>query len=821
MPIGFLLPEADELPAELDSACEQEGEEPDDGVAQPLDLEKDAPSEAGSHPSDFDTTPMVAASAPSAAEEFDIPAAELTPEELRLVSVLEQICAAKCRQARCEKEMQELQYMLRNTPLLTQFQPSLLQRVFLAANMDTVPEGLIMELVSGKSPLYILVTGAAEVVRVRDGRKVRPMQVKIEGASGLPDVFEDEDVTPVVIVRIGRLASRAAATGDNGRNPVFDWSTTIQHAGEDDIEFLLVLNEDAEEEDAVAHASLSPLALERGAFDGLVELEFAEDSPYGIGNAGRLSVCVQSKVGLPQAGNAGQLRSLPTTKFANLEDISPQANTQKRRTRFAGVSIASPSAMFDPEGNYETPPLTTTSRKSGRSFKRGDDEYHSWASKRWTKMCFAGRFSTPSHAQTLDFEELSEGRAPEVLGPGSFFGAEEKHGVVRFTRNSYVLVVPSSMYAEMTQEVERERHREQIMFLRRWLPGAAQLASRSLDGFASTFQHASFPRGHTLCTAGSGGDPDSRRVFLIKSGACRCLLPQQRANGVVCKIREADHVVELLGEGSLVGYASSLFGLPEPFTVVADSPVSLIWLSIRDRPVSTWPREVVSTLHNVLRQKLDWYGRRVHHLLASGARRRKGGERHAAWTLSESPFLRHKTLPAWRERTLQDLFEEEAKSSGPPVPQHASMQPPAFQGTAAFYRTFGGASLLGSVSLPDIRPSTCFSRESRAVPLSSAALAKNQARSSAGFSSTGFSDERMPSMPSPRSRDRQASPLSSRAEAAARLGDPVQASLLATANSMRKMYKPYQTMPSVSMESSVSSVPRSLAQGVGRSAFQF
>mmetsp|Transcript_64526 Transcript_64526/g.120067 ORF Transcript_64526/g.120067 Transcript_64526/m.120067 type:complete len:821 (-) Transcript_64526:134-2596(-) len=820
MTIGFLLPEGeDESPTELESARE-EGEEPEDGVALPLEKESylstvDASSEAGSHPSDVDTTPVVAAAAVvEEAVDFDIPASELTPEELRLVSVIQQICAAKRQQAPCDKEMRELQYVMRNTPLLTQFQPPLLQRVFLAACMDSVPEGLIMELVSGKSPLYILVTGAAEVVRVRDGRKVRPMQVKIEGASGLPDIFDDEEITAVVIMRIGRMVWRAA-TVETGRNPVFDWSTTVQHAGEDDIEFMLVLSEEAEEEDAVAHASLSPMAFERGAFDGLVELEFPLDSPYGVGNAGRLSVCVQSKAGQPQVGGIGQLRPMPTTKFANLDDISPQANSHKRRTRFAGVSVGSPTLSFDPE---EQPPLSATSRKSGRSMKSRDDEFRYKATKRWTKMGFAGRFSTPSHSQTLDFEELSEGRAPEVLGPGCFFGAEEKHGVVRFTRNSHVLVVPSPLYAEMTQEVDRERHREQIMFLRRWLPGAAQLPSRNLDGFASAFQHAQFPRGHTLCTAGSGGDPESRRVYLIKSGACRCLLPPQRPN-VACKIREADHVVELLGEGSLVGYASSLFGLSEPFTVVADSPVTVIWLSVRDRPVSTWPREVVNTLHNVLRQKLDWYGRRVHHLLASGARRRKGGERHAAWTLSESPFLRHKTLPAWRERTLQDLFEEEAKLSGPPVPQHASIQPPAFQGTAAFYRTFGGASLLGSVSLPDIRPSTCFSRESRAVPLSSAALAKNQARSSAGFS--GFSDERMPAMQtSPRSRDRQASPLSSRAEAAARLGDPVQASLLATANSMRKMYKPYQGVPSVSMESSVSSVPRSLAQvSVGRSAF--
>mmetsp|Transcript_63239 Transcript_63239/g.150833 ORF Transcript_63239/g.150833 Transcript_63239/m.150833 type:complete len:808 (-) Transcript_63239:165-2588(-) len=806
MTIGFLLPEGD-APEEDDQNEQAKLDASAEPAQDVADEEQPTFSDAAPELAQVDLEPVLD---------------EPTGEDARCIRVLQQIWAAKRNQEPCDKEFKELRYILRNTPLLNHFQPELLQRLLAAADIDTVPEGMVMELVSGHSPLYIVLVGSAEVVRMRDSRKVRPMTVKVEGASGLPsELFEQEGAAAVIITRMGRWMWRTPAIMDGGRNPVFDWSTTIQHAGEEDIEFMLVTDEDAAPEEAVATAVLSPSSFERGGFDGVIELSLPADSRYGVGSAGRLSVCVQVKTGhqaqTSSAGGLHLLRTAPTTKFSQLEDISP-TNNKNRRQRFTS-SVGSPTTFLaeqDGAGMDQPPSSAASSCRGGRPRSSTDQDriVHAKAVKRWEKMCFAGRFSVPAHCKGLDFEEMSEGRVPEVAGGGAFFGAEERHGVVRFTRSSHVLIVANHTYNELTQEMEREKHREQVAFLRRWLPGAAQLATRTLEGFAAMFQHASFPRGHTLSSAGSGGEVESRRVILIKSGSCRCILPssQQRA-----RTREADPVVELLGEGSLVGYASSLFGLPEPFTVIADSPVSFMWLSVRDRPVSSWPREVTHTLYDVLRQKLDWYARRIHHLLGSGANRRKGGERQSAWTLSESPFLRHKTLPAWRERTLQDLFEEEAKSSGPPVPRHASMQPPQFLGSAAFYRTFGGASLLGStVSLPDIRPLTCSSRESRALPLSSAALSKNQARSSCGF---GDTHDRMPMLGA---RERQASDWSSRADLAAKLGDPVQASLLATANSMRKMYRPFQAQSSLS-EPSISSLPKTSPRevGVGRGAFHF
>jgi hypothetical protein len=121
--------------------------------------------------------------------------------------------------------------------------------------------------------------------------------------------------------------------------------------------------------------------------------------------------------------------------------------------------------------------------------------------------------------------------------------------------------------------------------------------------------------------------------------------------------------VGLLGEGAVVGFASALFGVPEPFTVVPDEPVEVMSVSLADRPVALWPREVVKALHEQMKAQADWHCQRTQSMAAATAASQEKfaetGEGPPAWSVNVSPFLRHKQLSSWQAGTMKDRFEAE------------------------------------------------------------------------------------------------------------------------------------------------------------------
>merc|ERR1719473_2044933 len=72
----------------------------------------------------------------------------------------------------------------------------------------------------------------------------------------------------------------------------------------------------------------------------------------------------------------------------------------------------------------------------------------------------------------------------------------------------------------------------------------------------------------------------------------------------------------IVGEGQLLGYASALFGIPEPFTANAiNEAVEAYWINVSQRPTSTWPREVVKPLMAVLRMRVTYHEKRKQRLV--------------------------------------------------------------------------------------------------------------------------------------------------------------------------------------------------------------
>ncbi|CAK0864239.1 unnamed protein product, partial [Prorocentrum cordatum] len=328
--------------------------------------------------------------------------------------------------------------------------------------------------------------------------------------------------------------------------------------------------------------------------------------------------------------------------------------------------------------------------------------------------------------------------------PGQFFGSEEGGDVLRMLEDCVLMFVPRHRLREALREGRHEVARELEAFLRRSLPGGAGLERRVLDTFAAACQEEKFSRGRVLCAAGVQATPeDHHKVYIIRSGSCRLLLPgfghttaspRRRAlpRGVVSTRSLADTTsptaatsptpsalpsptktstspspakgvdksprpgsqrplvaaskstptlnsekkpaalqkpparatpVGLLGEGAVVGFASALFGVPEPFTVVPDEPVEVMSVSLADRPVALWPREVIKALHEQMKAQADWHRQRTQSIASATAasleKFAETGEGPPAWSVCDSPFLRHKELSSWQAGTMKDRFEAE------------------------------------------------------------------------------------------------------------------------------------------------------------------
>merc|ERR1719221_1723638 len=127
--------------------------------------------------------------------------------------------------------------------------------------------------------------------------------------------------------------------------------------------------------------------------------------------------------------------------------------------------------------------------------------------------------------------------------------------------------------------------------------------------------------------------------------------------------------VGLIGEGALINYAAALFGLAEPFTVVTQEPTSMLWISVDDRPVNSWPRDVVQALHRLLKAKTEWHRGRVQQFQVNAVGEKakhipsKGevgvASPAAALAITDSPFLRHKELQSTQTQGLRDRLDAE------------------------------------------------------------------------------------------------------------------------------------------------------------------
>jgi len=121
-----------------------------------------------------------------------------------------------------------------------------------------------------------------------------------------------------------------------------------------------------------------------------------------------------------------------------------------------------------------------------------------------------------------------------------------------------------------------------------------------------------------------------------------------------------------------LGYASSLFDLPEPFTAVAEENISVLWVSTDSRPFSGWPRDIISRLQEMLKAKTEYHASRTKNMQASistsnGLKGTNGDHMPAEWTASDSPKLKYKELDLWRVETLRDRFDAEGWQGGQPV----------------------------------------------------------------------------------------------------------------------------------------------------------
>lgn len=134
--------------------------------------------------------------------------------------------------------------------------------------------------------------------------------------------------------------------------------------------------------------------------------------------------------------------------------------------------------------------------------------------------------------------------------------------------------------------------------------------------------------------------------------------------------------VGLLSEGGMVGHVSALFGLPEPFTAVTNEPVSVYWVSIGDRPFSSWPKDILTCLEEGLRSRIDWYLGRARHLRPQTLHNADSSPPHkdaprrspAEWKVSDSRFLRNKELCNWRIETIRDVYDAEGWTPSQPTP---------------------------------------------------------------------------------------------------------------------------------------------------------
>lgn len=222
-----------------------------------------------------------------------------------------------------------------------------------------------------------------------------------------------------------------------------------------------------------------------------------------------------------------------------------------------------------------------------------------------------------------------------------------------------------------------------------------------------------------------------------------------------------------LSEGGVAGHVSALFGLPEPFTAITCEPVSVLWISMADRPLASWPKDVVMQMEESVRSRLEWHHNRLRQSSTSQPtldrhRSKEAPQRSPEWKVSDSRFLRNKDLEPWKAEMIRDVYHAEgwvppaqevapsaaiqvAKRELPsPLLMHAAANESG-QGHLGEMRTASkGAAAMSSRALPRATTPTqqrALTRESGpdlARPSSSSAAARPRSVAAAATASGDF-----------------------------------------------------------------------------------
>eukprot|EP00746_Dinoflagellata_sp_MGD_P139730 gnl/MRDRNA2_/MRDRNA2_73138_c0_seq1.p1 gnl/MRDRNA2_/MRDRNA2_73138_c0~~gnl/MRDRNA2_/MRDRNA2_73138_c0_seq1.p1 ORF type:complete len:685 (-),score=94.80 gnl/MRDRNA2_/MRDRNA2_73138_c0_seq1:98-2152(-) len=549
---------------------------------------------------------------------------------------------------------------LRPTEFCQSFDSSTVSRLVAGADLLDANADQTKILQGDEDGLYVVLTGEVRILSVSGGRSLK---ITIESARDLLGDSEKDRLDPYVIFKVGSKRFQTEIEMDSGANPTFNFSVTLHHEGEEEIEFFVMEYDEYSKDDSIAYGFIHIRHFADG-FKGEIELQPPKNrkNKSNLEEAGFLKVNIDWVAAAAQ--EAPKLVQVTSTELSRSPD---GAATDQELEQSQGV-----------DGSASAPTSPVAQRKTRRES----------AMEQGTPKNFAGK----------------------VLTSGGYFG-EESGGQLLCVTDCVLMFVSRTFFSASLKEVGDERGKERDSFLRKWLQGASTVEDRVFEAFSATFQLAAFPRGHVFCSEGQ--QTAGRRVYLIKKGECRvnlsaeatlqgCTRPtgQGSSMGVRRTVESSGHngqpnEVGIVGEGQLLGYASALFGIPEPFTATATNEVvEAYWINVSQRPTSTWPREIVKPLLAVLRMRVSYHEKRKQclvdnepkldisdsdardcdHLLQSvrsstsaiGPRRRNIDKGLAA-----SPFLKNKDTTSWKLQAITERFTGwvpgDAKRTAQPV----------------------------------------------------------------------------------------------------------------------------------------------------------
>eukprot|EP00449_Zooxanthella_nutricula_P054506 CAMPEP_0198565462 /NCGR_PEP_ID=MMETSP1462-20131121/101814_1 /TAXON_ID=1333877 /ORGANISM="Brandtodinium nutriculum, Strain RCC3387" /LENGTH=615 /DNA_ID=CAMNT_0044296455 /DNA_START=1 /DNA_END=1845 /DNA_ORIENTATION=- len=567
---------------------------------------------------------------------------------LRAIRALKALVEARMRHRDPEQLQEQVQTLvdaLRPTAFGQAHEAALLTRLLPAAEYAGMAADSRVELGGVSDAVYVVLAGSLEVLRGPNA-KSRMLTIAVESATSLPGDTEQDRLDPYVVVTTGGRSFTSPVAVDAGPNPVWNWSVTVPYNGEPRVEFMVMEHDDYSRHDLLAVAGIDALLFAGDdGFSGTLVLNHGDTeakSALGVsGGNSRMS-------GVHKAVYTGPVGSLKVSLAWAAEPT-------------LGGSLSEPPSRADsPQGR-----LSVSAPAGSNSPVAGPKESRSRSTS------IVG--SSPASPER---ERDKNPAASKVLKAGQFFGMEPGGGTLLTLEHCHLLFVPRSDVTKAVTEYRIDCMREKHSFLRKHFPGAGALEQRLFELFASAFSPVVLPPRRVICRAGR---LDNRSVYVLRRGSCNATQPRSgavtsspmgRYDEVVRGGDPLEENVGVLGIGSVVGYASALFGVPEPFTATAAEPVKGFTISLAERPVSTWPKEVTGSLYDLLKTRTEFHlGRRMHLSSmpaslpiadTSGLSPQELFQRNVPeWKACESRFWRHKDIPQWRMGTIRDLYDAE------------------------------------------------------------------------------------------------------------------------------------------------------------------